>query len=191
MSQYLSEAEISRYCTAQLGVTVNDVIIASELIDGYLKKSITKNEAVETVKVNKKSRGRLRNYPVIDILEVSEAVRTPLGISRTDIEVSEIDLDLENDGYFTYCAPYSPFDTSIGYVFGCGRQNRVIEVRYSYGYEDIPQDVKVACAMLAQNIKQFSSFAGIKKLTTLDYSVEMGNPSFFTMDIRNILDKYK
>lgn len=51
--------------------------------------------------------------------------------------------------------------------------------------------VKQVCAMLAQNIRQQNSFAGIKKLNTLDYTVEMGNPSFFTQDMRLILNKYR
>mgnify|MGYP006895691395 CR=1 FL=1 len=192
MSQYLTNDEIAIYCTSQLGVTLSDVKIASELIDGYCKTSFCVNETEESVKVNRKSRGKLRHGRVVDVLEVKEMFVTPLGSSKVDGNVNDIDLDLENDGYFTYLAPYSPF-IGLGYGCGCRSMNKArnITVKYTYGFSEIPEDIKIVTAMLAQNIRQFNTFAGFKKLTTLDYTVEMGNASFFTNDMRNILDKYK
>ena len=66
-----------------------------------------------------------------------------------------------------------------------------MEIKYSYGYENVPDEVKYVTAMLAQNIRQLSTFAGAKRLNTLDYTVEMSNPSFFTDDMRSILSKYR
>ena len=193
MSQYLTEEEISTYCTAQPGVTVADVVIASELIDGYCKMSFSVNTAKENVKINRNSRGKLRHGRVIEITSAQEVFHTPMGTTSYPAEVSDIDLDLEMDGYFTYLAPVSPFmGLGVGMFCGCrNRMNRLLEIEYTYGFEEIPEDIKVVTAMLAQNIRQFSSFAGLKKLSTLDYTIEMGNSSFFTEDMRNILNKYK
>ena len=193
MSQYLTEEEIQTYCTAQPGVTVSDVVIASELIDGYCKTSFCVNTAKESVKINRNARGKLHHGRVIEIISVNEVFKTPLGATSSPGNISNIDLDLEMDGYFTYLAPLSPF-MSLG-LGCCGcynhKLNRILEVEYTYGFSEIPEDIKVVTAMLAQNIRQFSSFAGLKKLSTLDYTIEMGNSSFFTEDMRNILNKYK
>ncbi len=193
MSQYLTAEEIQTYCTAQPGVTVSDVVIASELIDGYCKTSFCVNTAKESVKINRNARGKLHHGRVIEIISVNEVFKTPLGATSSPGNISDIDLDLEMDGYFTYLAPLSPF-MSLG-LGCCGcynhKLNRILEVEYTYGFSEIPEDIKVVTAMLAQNIRQFSSFAGLKKLSTLDYTIEMGNSSFFTEDMRNILNKYK
>lgn len=193
MSQYLTEEEIQTYCTAQPGVTVSDVLIASELIDGYCKTSFCVNTAKESVKINRNARGKLHHGRVIEIISVNEVFKTLLGATSSPGNISDIDLDLEMDGYFTYLAPLSPF-MSLG-LGCCGcynhKLNRILEVEYTYGFSEIPEDIKVVTAMLAQNIRQFSSFAGLKKLSTLDYTIEMGNSSFFTEDMRNILNKYK
>lgn len=186
MSQYLTEEEIAKYCTSQAGVTVADVVIASDLIDAYCQRTFSVNTAKETIKINRKSRGKLHYSPVIDITSVSEIVRSPFGLSRTDTDITYIDLDIEQDGYFTYLAPYSVFGLEFYHM-----RDRVIEVVYRYGYEAVPDDIKYVTAMLAQNIRQFNTYAGFKKLSTLDYTIELGNPSFFTDDMRSILDKYK
>ena len=193
MSQYLTQEEIQVYCTAQPGVTVSDVVIASELIDGYCKTSFSVNTARENVKINRHARGKLRHSRVIEITSVNEVFQSPLGATSSPGNVNDIDLDLEMDGYFTYLAPLSPF---MGLGLGCcgcfnHKLTRILEVEYTYGFSEVPEDIKVVTAMLAQNIRQFSSFAGLKKLSTLDYTIEMGNSSFFTEDMRNILNKYK
>lgn len=192
MSQYLQEEEIFQYCTSQAGVTLNDIIIASQLIDGYLGKSFGVNQATETVIVNSKLRGKLNHSPVVEIKSVSELVYTLIGVTKTDVNVSNIVLDAENDGYFYYVARISPF-ASLNYGYDCCNQlnNRKLEITYSYGYNEIPIDIKLVTAMLAQNIQQLQSFVGFKKLNTLDYTVEMSNPSFFTDDMRMLLNKYK
>ncbi len=193
MSQYLTAEEIQTYCTAQPGVTVSDVVIASDLIDGYCKTSFCVNTGRDTVKINRNARGKLHHRRVIEITSVNEVFQSPLGATSSPGNISDIDLDVEMDGYFTYLAPLSPF---MGLGLGCcgffnHKINRILEVEYTYGFSAIPEDIKVVTAMLAQNIRQFSSFAGLKKLSTLDYTIEMGNSSFFTEDMRNVLNKYK
>lgn len=192
MSQYLTDEEILTYCTSQVGVNSSDVIIASHLIDGYLGKTFGVNEISETVNINQKQRGKLVHAPVVEIKAITELVITPLGVTRQEISLDNLILDIENDGYFTYIAKSSPFAYSFMDNL-CSQNCRVrrLEVTYTYGYSVIPEDIKIVCSMLAQNIRQMQTFAGFKKLNTLDYTVEMANPSFFTSDMRIILDKYR
>lgn len=194
MSQYLTEEEILTYCTSQAGVTVADVKIASALIDGYLGKSFEAKEISETVKVIRR-RGKLNHYPILSIKSAKEIITTPIGLSKQEIDVNQIVLDVESDGYFSYVAPASPFAFD---VYGLGIHTlslhtpmKKLEVTYSYGYEDVPEDIKLVTAMLAQNIRQMQSFVGFKRLNTLDYTIEMSNPSFFTSDMQTVLNKYR
>lgn len=186
---YLTEEEIPRYCTVVAGVDTSDVLIASNLIDGYLGRSFSVNTASETISINDKKRGKLRHYPIISIDEVYQIVRTEISITKNKVDSNNVFLDAEDDGYFSYIPTRTPFGLNIPYCYA--RQPLKIEVKYTYGYKDIPEDIKIVTGMLAQNIRQASSFVGYKKLNTLDYTVEMGNPSFFTDDMRTILDKYR
>lgn len=189
--QYLTEDEILDYCQLQAGVTKADVIIASELIDSFVGKSFEIKEVSESVKVNAKRRGKLNYAPVVEVMEVNEVVITPIGLTRQKMTVSDIYLDIEGDGYFTYLAKNSPFGCSPLCLDWNTSKDKKIEVKYKYGYQEVPEDIKSVCAMLAQNIRQLQSFAGISKLSTLDYTVQMANPSFFTDDMRLILNKYR
>lgn len=191
MAQYLTDEEILKYCQMQAGVTPEDVIIASELIDGFVGKSFTIKEVSESVKVNDKRRGKLNYYPVVEVLDIKELVITPIGVTKQNIDTTKMLLDIESDGYFTYLAENSPFVCPIAYSNWSSSRDKRLEVKYTYGYAEVPNDIKIVCAMLAQNIRQLQSFAGIAKLSTLDYTVQMSNPSFFTDDMRMLLLKYR
>lgn len=190
MSQYLTEEEISVYCTNQAGVQVSDVIIASTLIDGFVGYSFTVNEKTEDIIVKTNHRGKLHYNPVIEVIKATEIVDTPISYTKQDIDIEDIDLDADMDGYFTLMTRPSPFANRC-ILGGYHLRPRKLRIQYSYGYSEVPEDVKQVCAMLAQNIRQLSTFAGFKSLKTLDYTIEMGNPSFFTEDMRIILLKYK
>lgn len=185
MSAYLTEEEIPIYCTQVDGVTMADVIIASDLIDGYLGRSFTPQEFTDRVKVSARRRGKLKHAPVIELKRAIHKTRTMFGDTDMEVPVEGFDLDPENDGYFTYIG-------GRGYFSACyhnipHRSSNVYEVTYIAGYDPYPSRLKTACAMLAQNVRQAQGFAGAKKLTSLDFSVEMTNDSFFTSDIKNLL----
>lgn len=190
MSQYLTEDEITKYCASAAGVEVADVIIASNLIDGYLGKSFSVNTTTENVAVNIKGRGKLNHSPVIEVSELFEMIQTPISVTKNAVDVDRIYLDEEKDGYFSYAAPINPF-VAMPTIFGMPKSNRKLIVTYKYGYETVPDEVKVVTAMLAQSIRQLNSFAGFKRLNTLDYTIEMANPSFFTNDMRAMLSKFR
>lgn len=188
--QYLTIDEIPKYCTLQAGVDETDVRIASSLIDGYIGKSFVLQDKTETVRI-RNGRGKLNFTPLVNIESVYERVITGIGLTRLEVSNDNIVLDSEMDGYFYYVQPFNPITYEIMAECYNQEQRRELEITYKYGYETVPEDIKQVCGMLAQNIRQQNSFAGIKKLNTLDYTVEMGNPSFFTQDMRLILDKYR
>lgn len=190
MSQYLTQDEILKYCTTVPNVQESDVIIASNLIDGYLGFSFSVNEVSETVTLNEKKRGRLQNSPVLGVETIKEVFVSPCGLSKKDGDPDSLYLDVENDGYFYYYPKATPF--MLPFDFACMNIPRLkLEVKYKYGYETVPEEVKYVTAMLAQNVKQMATFAGAKRLNTLDYTVEMSNPSFFTDDMRAMLSKFR
>ena len=191
MSQYLTEEEIPKYCTSQAGVELGDILIASQLIDGYIGKSFDVKEVSETVNVNAKHRGKLKFSPVIEVKSVTEIMITPLGVNRQSVDKDKIILDVEQDGYFAYIGSKSPFAFNPYGICEYEPHTQRLEVTYDYGYSEVPEEIKVVCGMLAQNIRQLQSFVSFKRLNTLDYTVEMANPSFFSQDMRMILDKYR
>ena len=183
---YLTEEEIPIYCTSVDGVTMTDVTIASDLIDGFLGRTFKPTEFSERIKLDRRRRGKLKHTPVMEVKRVISKTGNIFGNIDTELNVLDIDLDPENDGYFTYLGRGGVF--SIVYEgLPKRRMPTIFEVTYIAGYDPYPSLLKTATAMLAQNIAQAQGFAGAKKLTSLDFSVEMTNDSFFTTDIKNLL----
>lgn len=178
---YLTEEEIVKYCTVIPGVTTLEVEIASQLINGYKGRSYEPKEVTEMVQLNNKCRGKLKQTPIIGIVKVYGYMQNMFGLSKEELAVNDIVLDPEGDGYFTYIG--SGGINSI--VFNS--MPRSLEITYRTGYEVYPENLKIATAMLAQNIKQRSSFAGEKSINSLDFRVEMTDDSFFTSDIKMLL----
>lgn len=179
---YLQEHELGRYASIINGTSMGDVEIASELIDSYLGRSFKPTRYVERVRLIKGHRGKLQHSPVISLDFVDSIERTPFGDSKRKLDVRDIELDPENDGYFTFLG-------SGGLHFMLyGIRPRLLEIGYVGGYENYPERLKTACGMLACNIRQALSFAGAKELTSLDFKIQMSDDSFFTSDIKRLLD---
>lgn len=181
MEGYLTEQELPFYCSVIDGVTMEDVALATDLINGYLGRSFAPREFTDRVKLNGKSRGKLSHAPVINITKVQIVSRTPFGKSTMPVDVEDIDLDPENDGYFTYIGSGGINEMIYG------RSPISVEVTYRSGFEEYPTRLKTACGMLACNIRQAMSFNGAKQLTSLDFQVLMTDDSFFTSDIKMLL----
>lgn len=192
---YLTDAEKHELCDSVIdGVTMTDVQIATDLIDGYLGRSYTLRGYTERVKINRNMRGKLNHAPVADITKVTAVYMTPFGRSTkvlaektegTDPDENPvddfIDVDPERDGYFTFIG-----ELGMNYlVYHCLPKYLLIE--YQSGYKEIPSRLKTATAMLACNIRQAQSFAGAKQLTSLDFQIRMTDDSFFTSDIKMLL----
>ena len=182
---YITEDEKVQLCDTVIdNVSMMDVRIATALIDGYLGRTYLPKKYRERVKLNRAMRGKLKQAPVICVESVVAVFATPFGQSKQKLEgdmEEYIELDPERDGYFTFVGNLGL--TSMIYH----TVPKYIEVEYSSGFENIPDRLKTATAMLACNVRQAQSFAGAKQLTSLDFQVMMTDDSFFTSDIKMLL----
>lgn len=178
---YLTEEEIPLYCNIIDGVTMEDVAIASSLIDGYLKRSYAPRDFKDKVNLSRSNRGKLSHAPIIKINDVCIIEKNPFGITKTSVDLNTIELDPENDGYFTYVGSYGINNLIFNSV------PSQVEIGYSSGFEVYPERLKQACAMLASNVRQIQSYNGAKQMTSLDFQIQMTDDSFFTSDIKMLL----
>lgn len=178
---YLTDSEIHELCDGIIeGVEKTDVEIASDLVDGYLGVSYKPTKRKERVKL-RRNRGKLAYNPVIDILSVKGMHRTMFGNSTYDLKVEDIELDPENDGYFSYIGDFGLNALVLG------NRPTSMDIEYTSGFSEYPHRLKTAVAMLACNIREAKSFAGAKQMTSLDFQVLMADDSFFTSDIKMLL----
>lgn len=185
MSAYLTEEEILAYCTRISDVTIEDVMIASGLIDAYCG-SFEVRKRCETVRLKQKRSaygmkliGRLKHTPVKAIVSVKSVVQNIFGRSEEEISPSSIYMD--EYGYFTCIG-----DTPNSRLFG--RPPCELIVEYESGFSEYPEQLKVACAILAQNIVQYGGFLSWETKKDIDYSITLADPNVFTREIKLILD---
>ena len=185
MSAYLTEDEIAIYCTIIPHVTLADVTVASKLIDAYCG-SFEVKEHTQQVRLKTKKNGccsklmgRLQHTPVAEILEVSTISQNIFG--RSEEEDSPQSIYLEDYGYFTYIGN-TPTNKLFGHI-PCE-----LKIKYTSGYTDYPEDLKIACALLAQNIVQYGGFLSWTSKKDIDYSITLADSSIFTKEIKILLD---
>ena len=178
---YLTEAELEPYRNIMDEVNMDDVLMASSLIDGYLGRSLALTQFTDRVKLNRNNRGKLSHAPVVEVQKIVGVSKSMFGRNKQDISLDEIELDPEMDGYFTFSGNYGL--TSMLYTI----VPESVIVTYTSGFKEYPQRLKSACGMLACNIRQAKSFAGAKQLTSMDFQVLMTDDSFFTSDIKLLL----
>lgn len=185
MSAYLTEEEIVRYCTRIPDVTMDDVMVASSMIDSYCG-SFEVLPRTETIRLKRKRAshgtrliGRFKHTPVSEIISVKTVIQNVFGRSEEDVPVTSI--YLEDYGYFNYIG-----DSPNSRLFGCLPSELV--VTYKSGYAEYPDKLKVACAILAQNIVQYGGFLSWQTKKDIDYSITLADPNVFTKEIKLILD---
>lgn len=185
MSAYLTEEEILMYCTRIDSVTMEDVVIASSLIDSYCG-SFEVRPRSEMVRLKEKRTpygtrlfGRLKHTPVANITSVKSIIQNVFGRSEEDVSVSSV--YMEDYGYFTYID--KGFNARL-----FGRKPMELYVEYESGYREYPEQLKVACAILAQNIVQYGGFLSWQSKKDIDYSITLADPNVFTKEIKLMLD---
>lgn len=178
---YITEEELIPYQNIMDGLNMDDVRMATSLIDGYLGRSYELKTFRDIVKINKTRRGKLKHAPVAELKKAQIVYDCMFGREKMDANLEDIDLDPEMDGYFTYSGGYGIAPLVYGF------KPLSIEVTYTSGFKEYPQRLKDACGMLACNIRQAKSFSGAKQLTSLDFQVMMSDDSFFTSDIKMLL----
>lgn len=180
MGKYLDENEIPLYCLMVSNVTDYEVSVAEAIVDSFINKDILAKTYVESHTLNRKRKGKLKNHIDIVITDIQGYARTPLGFSKHPYAITDVILD--DYGYFEFIG----MDTQM---FGIPISK--VDISYTSGFTEAPDDLKHATAMIAQNIAQAGNFSGSKQLSDLDVSVVMWDDSFVPSDIRRILKKYK
>lgn len=190
-TQYLTDEEIPDYCDL-LPVTKSQVVFASGIIDSFVGRVNGGSKfkafiATETVRPNRRGVVKLAHTPVISVNKV--ALQVPNAFHFTsDVEVPADELYCDESGYIQIPdlneMPVTPVNLY-------GRAPVALKITYSYGYAEIPEAVKLACAMIAMNISQQGGFANIESATNLDARYSLTDPSVFTDDIRRMLVSYR
>jgi len=172
---YLTETEITTYASIP-GITMQDVITASELIDAYKGQTFLETVYVEQPKLTKKRqsgcyvfKGKLKHTPRIAIMEIAADIPSPFGgIQKQSYDVSCLSFDEDDYGYFTFIpqltlqsSPFAAMPPSI------------IKVKYSAGYQQvkIPEALKVATGIMCNNAKQSGGFRSFKSRQDFDMSI--------------------
>lgn len=191
MSMYLTEEEIEKYCD-MMPVTESQVIFASGIIDAYVgtvngKSKFSIFTSSEILQVRRKGALKLRNAPVISIEHVflrgNNYFTTP-----SEYELTVDYLQWDSDGYiYMDINGNRSINTNYWYM----PTAKEVRIEYTYGYSEVPERVKLACAMLAMNISQTASFTSLDSITTLDSRFALANPSLFTPDIKALLSEYR
>lgn len=190
-TQYLTDEEISEYCDL-LPVTKSQVVFASGIIDSFVGRvnggsKFKAFTATETVRPNRRGVIKLKHTPVISVDKV--ALQVPNAFRFTsDVEMPTDELYYDESGYLQFPdfneMPVTPINLY-------GKAPVAFKISYSYGYAEVPEAVKMACAMIAMNISQQGGFANIESATNLDARYSLTDPSVFTDDIRRMLVSYR
>ena len=190
-TQYLTDEEIPDYCDL-LPVTKSQVVFASGIIDSFVGRvnggsKFKAFTSTETVRPNRRGVVKLKHTPVISVDKV--ALQVPNAFCFTsDVEVPSDELYCDEYGYIQIPDLHEMPVTPVNLY---GRAPVALKVTYSYGYAEVPEAVKLACAMIAMNISQQGGFANIESATNLDARYSLTDPSVFTDDIRRMLVSYR
>lgn len=189
MSMYLDPSEIDQY-NSIIPFDEAHVQFASTMIDAYIgtndgKSKFTSNVTTELITPNRKGLLILKKDPVIEIQSIQ-------GLSTRDIHEDGVEIepylyDFDGSKYIYLLNDSATMTYSRIFL----RNAKYYKVTYKYGFDEIPEEVKTACAMLAMNISQVSTFTSLDSMTTLDARFSLADPSLFTNEIKSLLSRYR
>lgn len=180
MSAYLQVSDTD-YSTSAL--TTSLILRASAIIDGYCKRKITVESYTERIPLSDQ-RGHLSYFPVVVITELKARPKyTPIGINffgpppfETIDDLTILDVDLNTGsvwcGYSVLGVPYVE-----------------LEVTYTSGWATIPDNVKVACGMIIDQLATANN-SNVKSRKDFDSSIEYFGNSRITPEIADLLSEY-
>lgn len=180
---YLDPSEYTTYC-GDVDVTDFDVAYASGLIDAIIGKTLEPSEDTYLVKL-RGDKGKLRYAPVIEVLDIKGVNVSSAGVTESSMPISSIYVT-DDYGRFQY------FSTGINSMVWGTPSN--LKVKYKYGYNEIPEDIKIVCGSIAKNIVRIDSIGGIsgaKSISSLDFNISMFDDRLFSSNELLILQKYK
>ena len=188
---YLTSAEIASY-TNLPGITEADIANASLIIDSYKLMSFNSKEYTEKVTLKKKNarygeeyKGKLLHIPRCEILEIYANVRSYFGGTvKQSYDPSCLEFDSDELWYFTFypeqISNVNPFPTI---------PPTHLYVRYRAGYDQIPEALKRATGILADNIRKNGGFQKWQSRTDFDMTIQLvKNEGLLTSEIKQLID---
>lgn len=184
MSAYLQLTDTS-YVLVGTTLTNQLIIRASSIIDGYCKRKITVESYTERVPLTELQRGHLSYYPVVAItllkgrpkygITGSDFFGPPQFETITDTSILDVDLNIGSlwCGNSSFGVPYTELD-----------------VTYTSGWATIPDNVKVSCGMIIDQLFTTNS-PNVKSKKDFDSSVEYFENRLVSPEIANLLSEYK
>ena len=180
MIPYLTETEIVKY-TKLPGLTMNEVEQASTIIDSYIGRSFSPTEHIEQSKLSKKNngygkvyKGRLRHLPRINILQVSAMVPSYFGgLQQANYEADSLWFDDDEFEYFTFMqsATLNTQTSIVNQSIFATPTPSIITVKYTSGYEVIPEEIKRACGMIMDAVKSNGGTVAWKSRQDFDMTI--------------------
>ena len=191
-SRYIPDEEINLYCD-MLPVTPTQIMFASGIIDAFvgMRKGKSKFQSEQVtekgLRPNRKGVVKRKYAPVISLDDISLCVPNAFKFTSA-VKINPSEVYVEPEGY-VYLPLYDELPVTPNNLYG--RPPVGMDITYTYGYETVPEKVKLACAMIAMNISQQGGFANIESATNLDARYALTDPSVFTEDIRRMLVEYR
>lgn len=193
---YLTDDEIATYCSTS-GLTTKDVRDASATIDSYAGRSyglVTYTEQVSLSGRKGFPKGKLRHFPRVTIEEVTARVLKPTGVTIVSFDPSSLYFDDPEFEYFSFVpqeSAMSPaFMMTAPYQLWHTPKVTNIIVKYTSGYEEIPEALKIATGMVADAIATNGGITTWKSKTNFDISVVLSDKDdpIMSQGICKILD---
>jgi hypothetical protein len=161
MIPYLTADEITAY-TVTPGLTMTDVATASATIDSYVGRSFGSMQHIEQARLTKKNgaygkvaKGKLRHFPRISVTALSAKVPSPFGgLVETTYDPGCLWFDDEEFEYFTFVPPAfgNLGITTVNPALFASPTPTALTVTYTSGYTVIPEEIKIACGQVMDNI---------------------------------------
>jgi hypothetical protein len=180
----LTQSELSAYTSA----TIDDTVLnqANILINSYvgdIGKQQVSDERISLSGYAKPKLSKVKEYiPLVSVDILKTQLRTPFGLTTETIDTSRVYVD--SFGYVDYYP-----DCGLGQMIFGGTPQTLL-VTYTYGYTTAPDDLKLACAIIAQNIAKRGTF-GANRVTDFDVTLQFLDDSIITSDVRRVLNKYR
>jgi hypothetical protein len=190
---YLTQDEILGYCTFP-GVTLDTVASASVLIDAYEGSTFLSKEYTEPAKLLKKRtpygdvyKGKLKHLPRVEVTSVTSYTPGPFGGEQlVTYDVGRLRFDEDIMPYFTFTMQAF----SIHSIFLTPPPYQLI-VSYKAGYAVIPEELKRATGMLADNLKRNGGLFKWTSRDDFDVKITLADDGIFTREIKQIIDLVK
>jgi hypothetical protein len=184
MSQYLDKTTDASYVSVGITLTDQLIIRASSIIDGCCKRKIAVESYTERVPLTESQRGHLSYYPVVELTALKGRPKyyftginffgPPVFEVISDHSILDVDVNIGSlwCGYNMFGAPYTE-----------------LEVTYTSGWAVIPDNVKVACGMIIDQLVN-SNNSNVKAKKDFDSSIEYFGNKLITPEIADLLSQY-